>query len=209
MKKHFFLFVICIMLASVMPAAAAPVLDSILPSDMSLIVGQPGWSFLFSSTEGGALALQLLSGDSGDVIADLGAKQVDAGQGRIEWNGLLPDGSRVAPGDYMIAVQLRNYWGEESEKGLMSVSLYDSADDAQAEMLDLSALIVEEAQSWDEGLTQVEEQDADVAPQTLLDDADVPVATSFWDMNPDAYDLGDPAHQQAIWDLMMQPITVI
>lgn len=28
-------------------------------------------------------------------------------------------------------------------------------------------------------------------------------------MNPDEYDLTDPDHQQAIWDLMMQPITVM
>ena len=32
---------------------------------------------------------------------------------------------------------------------------------------------------------------------------------SFWDMNPDDYDLSNPEHQQAIWDLMMQPITVL
>ncbi len=37
----------------------------------------------------------------------------------------------------------------------------------------------------------------------------VPAAESFWDMDPDAYDLTDPAHQRAIWDLMMQPITVL
>lgn len=37
----------------------------------------------------------------------------------------------------------------------------------------------------------------------------MPQATSFWDMNPDEYDLTDPDHQQAIWDLMMQPITVM
>ena len=28
-------------------------------------------------------------------------------------------------------------------------------------------------------------------------------------MNPDEYDLTDPDHQKAIWDLMMQPITVM
>ena len=37
----------------------------------------------------------------------------------------------------------------------------------------------------------------------------IPVATSFWDMDPDQYDLTNPEHQQAIWDIMMQPITVI
>ena len=48
------------------------------------------------------------------------------------------------------------------------------------------------------------------APPSAPPDApDVPQASSFWDMNPDEYDLGDPRHQQAIWALMMQPITVL
>ena len=37
----------------------------------------------------------------------------------------------------------------------------------------------------------------------------VPEAASFWEMNPDLYDLTNPDHQQAIWDLMMQPIVVL
>ena len=40
-------------------------------------------------------------------------------------------------------------------------------------------------------------------------DGAVPKATGFWDMDPDRYDLSDPAHQQAIWDLLMQPIVVL
>ena len=39
--------------------------------------------------------------------------------------------------------------------------------------------------------------------------SEIPYAASFWDMNPDAYDLTNPEHQKAIWDLMMQPITVL
>nr|MCR4707806.1 L,D-transpeptidase [Clostridiales bacterium] len=34
-------------------------------------------------------------------------------------------------------------------------------------------------------------------------------AASFWDMNPDDYDLSSPEDQQAIWDIMMQPIIVL
>ena len=37
----------------------------------------------------------------------------------------------------------------------------------------------------------------------------VPHATSFWDMDPDAYDLANPDHQRAIWEILMQPITVL
>ena len=47
------------------------------------------------------------------------------------------------------------------------------------------------------------------AEQAVTAEGGVPYATSFWDMNPDEYDLKNPAHQQAVWDLMMQPITVL
>ena len=211
MKKHFLSFVLMLALCASSHALAAPVLSDVYADDMSVVIGEDGWGFRFSSTEGGALALALLDSGSGEKLADLGARQVDAGEGRIEWNGLLPDGSRPSEGDYTLALQLRNYWGEESERALLDVSLYGEAADAQAGMLDLSALVIEEAIVWEEGQELLEDAAMEDAQQSgaLSDENGVPAATSFWDMNPDAYDLDNPEHQQAIWDLMMQPITVI
>lgn len=217
MKKHFLSFLLIFLLLAACGAQAAPVLTDVYADEMTIVIGEPGWGFTFSSTEGGTLALALLDGATGEKIADLGARQVDAGEGRIDWNGLMPDGGRPDPGDYAVAVQLRNYWGEESGQSLLDVTLYGDSGQAQAGMLDLSALVIEEAIVWEEGQEMLEDaaqesgEAAAVDPSSefVLDENGVPVATSFWDMDPDAYDLDNPAHQRAIWDLMMQPITVI
>lgn len=222
MKKHICSLMAALLLFAAPMALAAPVLSAVSADDASVVVGQPGWGLSFQSTEGGTLALALMD-SAGQTIADIGAKQVDAGEGRIEWNGLLPDGSAIAAGEYTLAVQLRNYWGEESEQQLISMTIAEQGEAADTvpqtpeAALDLSMLVIEEAQVWHEGQAQLEEAaQEDAATETAtqmtsaaLDERGVPVATSFWDMDPDAYDLTNPAHQQAIWDLMMQPITVI
>ena len=81
------------------------------------------WTVAFETTEGGALAMQL-RGTEGETV-DLGATQVDAGSGQLVWDGVLPDGSEAADGVYTMAVRLCNYWGEESEERLMTVTVGD------------------------------------------------------------------------------------
>ena len=63
-----------------------------------------------------------LRGTEGETV-DLGATQVDAGSGQLVWDGVLPDGSEAADGVYTVAVQLRNYWGEESEESLLPLTI--------------------------------------------------------------------------------------
>lgn len=206
MKRRILLLLFVLMLAMSGTAMAAPQLTGVFADDVMLVAGQDGWYFDFSTTQGGTLAMQLLSGETGEPLYDLGASQVEEGAGRIAWNGLLPDGTPAPAGNYMVAVQVRNFWGEESEQSLLSLHIYAREEDAAADMLDLSTLDAQEAQAW------VDVQPAQEAPAVVMQEgaADaVPVATSFWDMNPDDYDLTNPAHQQAIWDLMMQPITVL
>ena len=183
-------------------ALAAPALDGVLSSDASLVSGADGWYFDFAASEGGTLAMQLLSGETGEVVYDVGSMAVDAGSGRMNWNGILPDGSKAAAGDYMAQVQLRNFWGEESESSVFALHIFDSEAQRSENTLDLSTLVALEAAAWE-----------DVAMEPAMEEAaqqgGVPTASSFWDMNPDDYDLSNPEHQQAIWDLMMQPITVL
>ncbi len=131
------------------------------------------FSFDFTASEGGTLALQLMNSDA-DVY-DIGSISINAGMGSFIWDGILADGRMVPENTYTFRAQLRNFWGETSEM----------------QTLVLSA-----------GGTSVPEE----APPAV---STVPYATSFWDMDPDAYDLTNPEHQQAIWDLMMQPITVL
>ena len=208
--------ILFLMMLAAAGALAAPQLTNVAAESGSLRVGEV-WAFSFETTEGGALAMQLRGADGESI--DLGATQVDAGVGRLVWDGVLPDGSEAADGVYTMAVRLCNYWGEESEERLMTVTVGDgeAAGEAAAPVaagaLDLSSLDIQDAQIWEGGIEEArvwdEGQAADA--QTLTEDGrrPVPQATSFWDMNPDEYDLTDPDHQQAIWDLMMQPITVM
>ncbi len=218
MKKHILFAAVLLLLAAASSAMAAPELSGVYANGSCIRIGEPGFSIAFSSSEAGTIALALI-GENGDA-ADVGAERIEAGEGRIDWNGLMPDGGRPAPGDYTIVVQMKNDAGEESGMCMIGVELQEGQNDEQAPaaagMLDLSALVIEEAAVWEEGQELLEEAAEDEAQEEtptdsgfLLDENGVPVATSFWDMQPDAYDLDNPAHQQAIWDLMMQPITVI
>ena len=204
MKKHFFIFILTVLMLASACAFAAPELSNVMADDVKLISGQNDWYFDFETTEGGTLAMRLYSGDTGEFVCEVGAAQVEEGTGRVSWDGMLADGSAVSEGNYILMIQLRNYWGEESEQQLISLHIYGSEESANANMLDLSLLEdAQEAQSWDEP------QSEPAAAVTEEGKKPVPQATSFWDMDPDAYDLTDPDHQQAIWDLMMQPITVM
>ena len=197
MKKH---LCIALALACLLPAfaLAAPQLTGVLSADASLISGQDGWYFDFNASEGGMLAMQLLSGETGETVYDVGGMQVEAGSGRMAWNGLLPDGTAAAPGNYMAQVRLKNFWGEESDSSVFSLHIFESEAERSENTLDLSALVAEEAEAWEE-----------IASDAPAAASDVPAARSFWEMNPDDYDLSNPEHQQAIWDVMMQPITVL
>ena len=194
MKKSMCMFLLALCLLPAL-AFAAPALERVYADDVTLVSGQDGWGFHFYAGEGGTLAVRLLSGKTGETVCDVGALAVEAGSGHMAWNGLLPDGSAAAPGDYMVQVQLKNAWGEESESSVFSLHIFESEAARSENVLDLSLLDAEEAASWDE--------------PAAADVGGVPQATSFWDMNPDDYDLTNPEHQQAIWDLMMQPITVL
>ena len=214
MKKHVLFSIFCLMIACASCALAAPGLSSVYANDSSVAVGEAGFSIYFTASEGGVLAFSLTD-ENGDT-KELGAKEIAAGDGRVDWNGLLPDGSAPESGEYTITLQMKNAADQESERCMIGVSLTGGSLPAQEGMLDLSALVIEEAIVWEEGQELLEESaadgmQADAQPDAdfLLDESGVPVATSFWDMDPDAYDLDNPAHQQAIWDLMMQPITVI
>ena len=202
MKRIIFVLLLIPMLAASC-ALAAPVLSGVCADDVRLITGQGDWYFEFHASEGGSLAMQLLSGETGAAVADIGAAQVEAGAGRLSWNGLLPDGTPAAPGNYMLAVQLRNFWGEESAQAVLSLNIFESEAQAEENMLDLSELIETEALEWVEA-QPIPQDDADAPAQ----DNGIPQAATFWEMNPDDYDLTNPDHQQAIWEIMMQPITV-
>lgn len=199
MKKRIFVLLLAMTLAA-SAALAAPELSGVFASEATLVIGRDGWYFDFTANEGGTLALQLLSGETGEAVADVGSAQIEAGPGRMAWDGLLPDGSAPAPGSYMVMVQMKNFWGEESAQSALSLHIFASEAERSENVLDLDALMAEEAAVWEEGA---------IEPETTGDVGGVPQAASFWEMNPDDYDLTNPEHQQVIWEIMMQPITVL
>jgi len=201
MKKHVLILLILVCLLPAY-ALAAPQLSGVIAGDASLVSGQDGWYFDFAASEGGVVAVQLLSSETGEPVCDVGAMEVEAGSGRMHWNGLMPDGTAMPEGSYMAQAQLRNGAGEESEKSVFPLHIFSSEAQRSENTLDLSTLVAEEAAVWEEDAVEPEMPDA---PQ----EGGIPTATGFWDMNPDDYDLSNPEHQQAIWDLMMQPITVL
>ena len=99
-----------------------------------------------------------------------------------------------------MAVRLRNYWGEESEESLLPLTIgapeageaRETADSDAPEVLDLSGLDIQDALIWDEGIEETQAWDEGQAAAEQTSETSrrpVPQAASYWDMNPDEYDL--------------------
>ena len=129
MMKKSISWMVFLLLMTAACAQAAPQLTNVTADGESLHAGE-GWTVSFETTEGGALAMQL-RGTEGETV-DLGATQVDAGSGQLVWDGVLPDGSEAADGVYTVAVQLRNYWGEESEESLLPLTIGETKEELEA-----------------------------------------------------------------------------
>ena len=122
MMKKSISWMVFLLLMTAACAQAAPQLTNVTADGESLHAGE-GWTVSFETTEGGALAMQLARRRTGETVRS----GRDAG-GRGErdssvWDGVLPDGSAAADGVYTVAVQLRNYWGEESEESLLPLTI--------------------------------------------------------------------------------------
>ena len=57
MKKHFFIFILTVLMLASACAFAAPELSNVMADDVALISGQNDWYFDFETTEGGTLAM--------------------------------------------------------------------------------------------------------------------------------------------------------
>lgn len=143
--KRCMVFLLTALLLCASAALAAPELTGVFADDVMLISGQDGWYFDFHTTEGGSLALQLLSGQTGEAVCDLGATQVEAGSGRICLEWPFAGWHRGGAGQLYGGSAARNYWGEESGQSLLSLHIYASEEEAAANVLDLSTLVAEEA----------------------------------------------------------------
>ena len=80
MKRHLMGIMLALCMAAA-PAFAAPELSGVFADDVAMVSGEDGWYFEFTASEGGMLAMQLLSGETGEAVADVGAVSVEAGSG--------------------------------------------------------------------------------------------------------------------------------
>ena len=79
-----------------------------------------------------------LQDQSGVNAADIGAVSIDAGQGQIFWDGILPDERALEEGTYNLTVRVRNFWGEESNP--VTVQLECGAGEPATESLSLAEM---------------------------------------------------------------------
>lgn len=178
---------------SAMPVCAqnTPVLTGVLADDSVLTPGG-SWFVEYDTTAAGEVTLTLMD-ESGDIV--VASDTVEAGAHTLPWNGAMPDGSWAQSG--FVRLMLTLTAGDETHMHMVPVEILPAEEGADA-------LPAEDA------IPETDDSETDDAEPAVVitEKKPVPTATSFWDMNPDDYDLSDPAHQQAIWDIMMQDITV-
>lgn len=164
-----------------------PTLTEILAEDSVLMPGEE-WYVEFQSSVAGTVTATLISLADGAFYAELGKLPVEEGLGRLTWDGYVSEDAPLSNGMWGIVLQLIDAQGLESVAQVVAFEVTGS-----------SAAPLEPEPTPSPAPTATPEPTR----------RPVPTASSFWDMDPDDYDLTDPDHQQAIWDIMMQPMTVL
>ena len=182
---------VCLCMPSFWMAQAEGALTGVL-ADHNELTPSMEWFVEFRTALDGEITLTLLGGE-GEEDTVVAAKQVAAGADRIDWDGTMPDGSYAPEGSARLMLTLTA--SGESTLHMVTVDILPPYTEELDETDETNA---------DGGWNEVEEA-------TAVSDGQKPVpqAGSYWEMDPDAYDLTDPAHQQAIWDIMMQDIIVL
>lgn len=215
--KRLLSLVLCIVLCmgSSLVCAQTAALTGVLADDSVLTPGRD-WFVEFTAPYAGEAALTLLGGTQGGEDIVVSAVDVDAGEGQIHWDGLLPDGAPTKAGMARLMLTLAGAAGEESVASHMVVvdvlPAGDEAEETLGEVQTGDAGAQEEIAGEDEAeedATPEEEAAEEKTPAKAAEKKPVPTAANYWEMNPDEYDLKDPEHQKAIWDIMMQEMTVI
>lgn len=214
-----------LLLLSALPAlgeegAAAPELTDVIADDSVLTVGE-SWYIEFDSSVAGTVTATLYNLDDGSELSTLGQLPVKEGHGMLRWNGYIAEDEPLAEGTWGILLRLTDDAGNESAAQMISFDVVHGADTSGADTSGADSPEADAPEADDEpganaGETAGDSGDgAEQTPAPARTPAPeatkkpVPTAKTFWEMNPDDYDLDDPEHQQAIWEIMMQPITVL
>ena len=162
----------------------SPMLTNLIPSDTHIVPGAP-FSMHVEANMQGVLTVRL---DEQDALLYEGA--VSAGETDIPWDGTA-GGAALAPGGYTLVVQLQDNTGYFSNAHYIPVTL--------AEAQETISFIDETAN----------------LPQTPAKPGSAYVSPADFSTHPAGSELNywtlpmDLADEAAIWEVMMQPITVL
>ena len=188
---------------------AAPQLTNVLAEDSVLVPGSD-WYIEFDSSAAGTVTATLMNLSDGTEHSELGQIPVKEGHGILRWDGRLSETETLSAGPWGIVLRLTDGAGNESAAQMIA---FDVEAGENAPAADPKVADPKDEPAGDDAKAADETEKATPAPtKTPAPEATkkpVPTAKTYWEMNPDDYDLTDPEHQQAIWDIMMQPITVL
>ena len=176
--------------ANITIGSVSPVLENVFPSDTHIAPGT-SWSMHIQANMQGSLTVRL---EEMDALVYEG--QVQEGENDIPWDGTV-SGAALAPGDYTLIVQLQDGTGFPSNAHYIPVTVTE----AQA-----AEALAEEAGSTG---------DAAALPETAAAGDSAFVAPVDFSPYPSNGELNywtlpmDLSNEAAIWEVMMQPITVL
>ncbi len=183
----------------------SPVVINVIPSDIQIVPGVP-WYISVETNMQGILTVLL---DNQNIIYE---GTVNAGVNEIPWDGTVT-GMAPPPGDYSLVVQLKDSTGYLSNAHFITVTLTDATLGAES-MPEDSISLSQDITNPPEEVMSLSEEPASSQEVTAKPDgtAAAPVEFSPYPSNGELnyWTLPmDITNEAAIWEVMMQPITVL
>ncbi len=176
--------------ANITIGSVSPVLENVFPSDTHIAPGT-SWSMHIQANMQGSLTVRL---EEIDALVYEG--QVQEGENDIPWDGTV-SGAALAPGDYTLIVQLQDGTGFPSNAHYIPVTVTDAQ---TAEAL--------AAEAGSTGDTVVLPETAAARDSAFVAPVDFSPYPSNGELNYWTLPM-DLSNEAAIWEVMMQPITVL
>ena len=165
-------------------AAQAVTVGEPSPRILSLSAGQTlvsgeQWPLTVQVNEPGTLTISLKAADSSEWVTVL-SRQIPAGESAGSWDGMI-DGSPIVPGEYAVQFSLTDETGYTGTAHRVSLTVTPAA------------------------VTVTPEPTPEPVQETMIPSAHAPMEGeyNYWTLPIGEFD------EAAIWEIMMQPITVI
>lgn len=194
--------------------AGAPALSFAFPDNDTLTPGKP-LSIGYKAEAAGTLALVACMRD-GNAEETVLEAEVAAGSGSVAWDGML-DGVPAAPGNWIIQLTLVDGEGARSQPKSVEVTVADIGA-AQVWGIDQAEASGDPQQREEEEPAETPEparrQSVDRASLEPGEDRQLstfpdPHELCSWSLDIDRINIYDPVDQAKIWEVLMQPVTVL